>query len=597
MNCPYCQLELKRDAHHCPRCGGPVGPSRASSGEAGDTRLRAAPIELDDRTTARSRLVAAAPSIPGNQPAEGGVWPDTGTLSAPSTPPEAATGATSTPVSGLTDAPASVRRLKALGLTAAAVGLISMIIALSSSAGLLSFIGGLVGAALYAYLPFKVAERKEWARIIIGVLAILGVLGNLAVVVSALGLMSMLGAMGGNYAAVVVLGVILALADAGLLVAIAANSLGGEAATWCRPAPEPFPSLPSNAATDPLQVIPSAGVLSGTETVTGTGAWLPTDTRTVVLWGLVGGVVAALLTEVYWWGADTWLPDLPSVLRVGLVGWGIAAPIATAHALFAGSKVGKPGATIATIAMTAVPFTIVASLLEPVLYGFEGGSAIWLDVIKQAVPGLLLVGVVGEVAQVLLKRLPDSLPVQALMGLSPVGGWMLFALVQRVLPVYGYPYGAGFGAGEWLTWVLLGGAFGYVSSGLVPAAILRRQAPLRSAQPMDGRAGPARGPGVVTPESSVGTSALPQVSQPEHPKANTVLVFGIVGIVAFAPLAIAAWVSGANAIREMREHPGRYRASGALQAGYVLGIIGTVLWILGVLLLVVVYGSIFAAMR
>lgn len=441
MNCAYCQLELKREAHHCPRCGAPVEAVGASSGGADEARLRAVPVELDERTTMRSRLTPAAPTQPGYPPADEGPWTDAG-LS-----PSAHSAATALDRSGQ-----------------------------------------------------------------------------------------------------------------------------------------------SNIALSPAQEVPSASVATVATT------WLPTDTRTVVLWGLAGGVIAALSTEVYWWAADAWLTGLPSALRVAFVGWGIAAPIATTHALFVGSKVGKPGATIATIAITAVPFTIVASFFEPMLFGFEGGPSFWLDIVKYAVVGMLLVGVVGEVAQVMLKRLPDSLPIRALMGLSPIGGWMAFALVQRMLPVFGYPYGAEFGAGEWLMWVLSGAAFGYVFSGLVPAAILRRQAPLRSVQSIDGRAGAATVLPVGAP-SSVGTPAQPPASQLEHPKANTVLILGIVGMVAFAPLAIGAWVSGAKAIREVREHPGQYRASGALQAGYVLGIIGTVLWILGILVLVVVYGAVFSAMQ
>lgn len=77
---------------------------------------------------------------------------------------------------------------------------------------------------------------------------------------------------------------------------------------------------------------------------------------------------------------------------------------------------------------------------------------------------------------------------------------------------------------------------------------------------------------------------------PEHPNAVTTLVLGIVGIaamfVAFPFISPVAWYLGAKARREMRNEPGRYRASGALTAGYALGIVGSVISMLFVGLIV-----------
>lgn len=242
MNCAYCQLELKREARNCPRCGAPIESGGEMPGGADETRLQAAPIEPEERTTARSRLTLATPSAPENPPAEEAAWADAGaSLGAPSIPPREAIMATSAPIPAPVDAPASIGRLKGLGLAVAAVGVVSMIIAFVTYGGSLGSIGGLIGAALYAYLPFQVAERKEWARIFIGILAILGVLGNLGVVVSALGLMALLSGIGGSYAAVAGFGMILALADAGLLIAVAVNAFGRESASWCRSVPRTIP--------------------------------------------------------------------------------------------------------------------------------------------------------------------------------------------------------------------------------------------------------------------------------------------------------------------------------------------------------------------
>jgi len=64
-------------------------------------------------------------------------------------------------------------------------------------------------------------------------------------------------------------------------------------------------------------------------------------------------------------------------------------------------------------------------------------------------------------------------------------------------------------------------------------------------------------------------------TRPEHPSATTVLVLGILSFVVglTAPF---AWYLGSKAIKECRT-TGMYRPSGTLTAGYILGIIGTVL--------------------
>lgn len=71
--------------------------------------------------------------------------------------------------------------------------------------------------------------------------------------------------------------------------------------------------------------------------------------------------------------------------------------------------------------------------------------------------------------------------------------------------------------------------------------------------------------------------AFSEASLPEHPSATTTLVLGILGIVGLWPLGLIAWVVGAKAKREMRTNPGRWRPSGSLTAGVVLGVITTAL--------------------
>jgi hypothetical protein len=68
---------------------------------------------------------------------------------------------------------------------------------------------------------------------------------------------------------------------------------------------------------------------------------------------------------------------------------------------------------------------------------------------------------------------------------------------------------------------------------------------------------------------------------PEHPNATVTLVLGIIGLaalfIAFPFISPVAWYLGGKARRDMRREPGRYRASGSLTAGYVLGIVGTLI--------------------
>ena len=140
------------------------------------------------------------------------------------------------PAEALTALPTPVKRIKTLSFVASALGLISMAVALVAYGGSLRLISGLIGAAVYIYLAFQVAERKEWARILIGVIAILGALMDLGTVVSTLALMTFLKSLGGS-SAVHVIGVILALVGAGILVTIAVNAFYRETTAWCRPAP------------------------------------------------------------------------------------------------------------------------------------------------------------------------------------------------------------------------------------------------------------------------------------------------------------------------------------------------------------------------
>lgn len=79
------------------------------------------------------------------------------------------------------------------------------------------------------------------------------------------------------------------------------------------------------------------------------------------------------------------------------------------------------------------------------------------------------------------------------------------------------------------------------------------------------------------------------VRLPAHPRATTAMVLGIVGVAGFFVLLFPvivcplAWYFGAVAEREAEREPARYRPAGEARTGMILGMIGTAL--LGVLLL------------
>lgn len=74
---------------------------------------------------------------------------------------------------------------------------------------------------------------------------------------------------------------------------------------------------------------------------------------------------------------------------------------------------------------------------------------------------------------------------------------------------------------------------------------------------------------------------------PKHPQATTVLILGILGVVLCGVLAPFAWVMGNKAIAEIRASPGTYGGESEVNAGRILGIIGTVLLALGLIVIAI----------
>lgn len=88
---------------------------------------------------------------------------------------------------------------------------------------------------------------------------------------------------------------------------------------------------------------------------------------------------------------------------------------------------------------------------------------------------------------------------------------------------------------------------------------------------------------VPTPPAPVYAPPQPYGYAPprEHPSSVPSLVLGLVGLLLWIPFASPiAWYLGARGRRDVANEPGRWRSSGMLTAGFVLGIIGTLIGVL-----------------
>lgn len=77
---------------------------------------------------------------------------------------------------------------------------------------------------------------------------------------------------------------------------------------------------------------------------------------------------------------------------------------------------------------------------------------------------------------------------------------------------------------------------------------------------------------------------------PNHPRATTVLVLGILALAFCGILGIPAWLIGNTTLREIDASNGAIGGRGTVQAGRVCGIIATVLLIVSVVFLIGLIG-------
>ncbi len=116
-------------------------------------------------------------------------------------------------------------------------------------------------------------------------------------------------------------------------------------------------------------------------------------------------------------------------------------------------------------------------------------------------------------------------------------------------------------------------------------------------QPQYGQQSPGQQPYGATPGYG-----YPGQAPANHPSATTALVLGLIGLAGILfcggitlVLSPFAWRMGARAVREIDANPGMYAGRDQANAGRIMGLIGTVLLVLGVLVFVAAVGFLMVA--
>lgn len=103
---------------------------------------------------------------------------------------------------------------------------------------------------------------------------------------------------------------------------------------------------------------------------------------------------------------------------------------------------------------------------------------------------------------------------------------------------------------------------------------------------------PPQGPGGY-PQQGFPPQGYGPPSLPKHPQAQTAMVLGIISLAGsftcLIPILLSpfAWYFGAKVKSEIAAEPQRWGGQSEAQAGFIMGIIGTVLLALGVVLLII----------
>ncbi len=81
----------------------------------------------------------------------------------------------------------------------------------------------------------------------------------------------------------------------------------------------------------------------------------------------------------------------------------------------------------------------------------------------------------------------------------------------------------------------------------------------------------------------------PPYRPPDHPQTTTILILGICGLVLCQVLGPFAWSMGNKALREIDASGGQVGGRDTVNVGRILGIVATILLVLGILFTVVFF--------
>lgn len=73
----------------------------------------------------------------------------------------------------------------------------------------------------------------------------------------------------------------------------------------------------------------------------------------------------------------------------------------------------------------------------------------------------------------------------------------------------------------------------------------------------------------------------------EHPKGTLILVLGILSLICFQPLGIAAWLMGNTALKEIDAQPGVYSNRQTVNIGRILGIVAVALMVISLVIFLI----------
>lgn len=242
-----------------------------------------------------------------------------------------------------------------------------------------------------------------------------------------------------------------------------------------------------------------------------------------------------------------------SLLGSALSGYSWLGFFAFINVIFAGLVVRKPGAIVLSALIAAVPTGFV-SMGSALLLGL--GSPV--QALQGVLLALLVTAFIGEVIGLFLWTRPAGLVTDCLMAVAAIAG-------NASLVVGMWSWFGGVDLGRTLDW--LGGVNVFL---IFAAPIVATVIVAVSAQKVRAVRSARHAAEVVW----VGDRYQ---LLPPHPMASVVMMFGVAGLVAFGPAAPLAWWLGALARRQAAANPGRYRTSGALDSGYLLGIVGMAL--------------------